>query len=150
MNEDDWMIRFEKATEDNYNNFGFMLARVQDIVDVINQARKPTEQLIVTDPGNRYCAVATRNQALILWFVDLKDGSIVGATNGIPGGQTKYNIWQEDPTHCMSLMGVINGLRGVPFETVRSSYYPEFLSQEYHHEPCDKSKKVYTNYALEA
>lgn len=148
MNEDEWLIRFEKATKDNYNQFGFMLARIQEIVDVINQARKSTEQLIVTDPGNRYCAVSSRGW--ILWFVDLKDGSIVGARNGIPGGQTAYNIWQEDPTHCMSLLGFVRGLRGVPFDTARSSYYPQFLSQEYHYEPCDKSKRVYDNHALEA
>lgn len=151
MNEDEWLIRFEKAIKDNYNQFGFMLARIQEIVDVINQARKSTEQLIVTDPGNRYCAVSSRGWTL--WFVDLKDGSIVGAASGIPDSRCSrkpYNIWNEDPTDYISLFGVVKGLHGVPFDTRCVSYYPQFLSQEYHYEPCDKSNRVYDNYALEA
>ena len=151
MNEDEWMIRLEKATEDNYIQFGFVLSRAQEIVDVINEGRRPSTPLVLTDPGNRYCAVATSDQSLILWFVDLKDGSILGATYGIPGGPTKYNIWDEDPTHCMGLMGIVKELRGVPFKTTcLDRQDAQDLSQKSHYEPCDKSNRGYINYALEA
>jgi len=158
MNEEWWETE-ERRTLSNYTQFAKVFQRIQEIIDVINKSRKQTEQLIVWDPGDTYCAVSNKSGSLILWYVDLDSGRIIGSRHGVPVAPAKgsaeeqnwrYNIWQEDPTEYMSLFGVIKGLPGVPYENTYKSYGNDKLSKFYTNQACYKSDRVYTNYALEA
>jgi len=128
------MLLNNNDTENNYKTFGVVLARMQDIVDTINQKRRLVDAppLVVNDPGNKYCAVSTLDHVQVLWFVDLSNGDILGAINGFPCNITpcSHNIWEEDPTCNMNGLGRLNELSGVPYER--------------------KSSRTNINYALEA
>ena len=160
MNEEWWETE-ERRTLSNYTQFAKVFQRIQEIIDVINKSRKQTEQLVVWDPGDTYCAVSNKSGSLILWYVDLASGRIIGSRHGVPVAPAKgsfeeqtwrYNIWHEDPTQYMSLFGVIKGLPGVPYENDKG-YGNDKLSKaymNYMNQACYKSDRVYTNYALEA
>lgn len=158
MNEEWWETE-ERRMLSNYTQFAKVFQRIQEIIDVINKSRKQTEQLIVWDPGDTYCAVSNKSGSLILWYVDLASGRIIGSRHGVPVAPARgsveeqnwrYNIWQEDPTEYMSLFGVIKGLPGMPYENTYKSYGNDKLSKFYTNQACYKSDRVYTNYALEA
>lgn len=123
-----------KATENNYKTFGVVLARMQDIVDAINQkrCRLGALPLVLNDPGSKYCAVSTLDYVQVLWFVDLINGDILGAINGFPCNIAphNHNIWEEDPTCNMNGFGRLNELSDGPYER--------------------KTSRTNINYALEA
>jgi hypothetical protein len=177
MNEEWWQTE-DRKTLANLVRWAKEIQRIQEIVDAINPYRKDLQKLVVWEPGDTYCAVCNTSGTLILWYVELASGRIVGSRHGVPipppkGSEEErawlYNIWEEDPTKYMSLFGVIKDLKTDDHSTLMPNHESyinhkyaqsvvnkwlreekEKLSKNHYYEACYKSDRVYTNYALEA
>lgn len=100
------------------------MLRVYEMVEAFNRHRKPSDPLVVDDPGQTYCRIRTvpskDGSYIVYWWLNIQTGNLLPSSKITPSipyepprgaSPWPYNVANEDPTLGFSALGVMQ--RGV-------------------------------------